>query len=223
MHEGHRKRMCEKLKNSGSLFDHEVLEILLFNAYPRVNTNPIAHSLIQAFGSLRGVFEADFDQLMTVEGVGANTAYYLMIVGECFLRTYGGGGSITIKNFNDVTEFAAMSMRGQMQEVLQLFLTDKSGKIIYTQTYTSGKLHRVDIDPEKISSLLAVNKPYGLFVAHNHLGKDCNPSANDDDFTRALALICKMNNVKLYDHVVYASDNNVFSYYTSGRLDKILK
>ena len=40
MHEGHRKRMLERLeKAEGSLAEHELLEILLFNAIPRKNTN----------------------------------------------------------------------------------------------------------------------------------------------------------------------------------------
>ena len=63
-------RMYEKLKNDDGLHDHEILEILLFNAFPRKNTNPVAHSLLQMFGSLSGVFAADIEQLMSVDGVG---------------------------------------------------------------------------------------------------------------------------------------------------------
>ena len=70
MHEGHRKRMYEKLKNGDGLYDHEILEILLFNAIPRKNTNPVAHELIKTFGSLSGVFAAEPERLMTVDGVG---------------------------------------------------------------------------------------------------------------------------------------------------------
>ena len=49
MHEGHRQRLWEKLKQGDNLFEHELLEILLFNAYPRNNVNPVAHALLQRF------------------------------------------------------------------------------------------------------------------------------------------------------------------------------
>ena len=49
MHEGHRQRMYERLSRADGLQDHELLEILLFSAVPRKNTNPIAHELLSAF------------------------------------------------------------------------------------------------------------------------------------------------------------------------------
>ena len=82
MHEGHRQRMYDKLKNDDGLFDHELLEILLFNALPRKNTNPIAHELLDTFGSLAGVLAADTEKLKAVNGVGENVALYLKCIGE---------------------------------------------------------------------------------------------------------------------------------------------
>ena len=71
MHEGHRKRMLERLAQGGeNLQEHELLEILLFNAIPRKNTNEIAHNLLNAFGNIDGVFGAEFSQLSEIEGVG---------------------------------------------------------------------------------------------------------------------------------------------------------
>ena len=58
-HAGHRQRLYERLNSDGFLHDHELLEMLLFNAFPRKNTNPIAHALLDAFGSLKGVLEAE--------------------------------------------------------------------------------------------------------------------------------------------------------------------
>ena len=55
MHEGHRRRLYEKLKNGDNLFEHEILEMLLFNSYPRKNTNPIAHDLLSRFPGIGAV------------------------------------------------------------------------------------------------------------------------------------------------------------------------
>ena len=71
MHEGHRKRMLSRAESDvAGMNDHELLEIVLFRTIPRQNTNPLAHELISAFGSLEGVFRASFEQLLAVKGVG---------------------------------------------------------------------------------------------------------------------------------------------------------
>ena len=62
MHEGHRQRMLQRLKNAQDLQDHELLEILLYNAVPRKNTNPTAHELLSAFPSLSEMFRAGFEE-----------------------------------------------------------------------------------------------------------------------------------------------------------------
>lgn len=221
MHEGHRKRMYEKLKNSGTLYDHEILEIFLFNAYPRTNTNPVAHALLQAFGSLQGVLNADPEQLMQVKGVGESVAYYLKCAGECFSRINGNTVTLAVKNFKEFQDFAAMRLRGYTTEVLELYFLDKNGKVIYVDSHTSESLHSVEVNPEQLSAVIAKMKSSGLFLAHNHLGGDSKPSQNDDDFTQTILKICQLNGTKLYDHVIYATEREIFSYYLAGRLDEL--
>ena len=72
LHKNHRERVLEKFRRFGldTFADHEVLELLLFFAIPRVDTNPIAHRLMARFGSLHAVLEAPAEQLCEVEGIG---------------------------------------------------------------------------------------------------------------------------------------------------------
>ncbi len=53
IHDGHRERMRERFLQTGfeGMEDHEALELLLYYFFPRINTNPIAHRLIDTFGS----------------------------------------------------------------------------------------------------------------------------------------------------------------------------
>lgn len=70
-HLGHRARMTEKVLNNPTvLADHELLEVLLYGTLPRIDTNPLAHKLLEVFGSLENLFSADMKELMVVKGVG---------------------------------------------------------------------------------------------------------------------------------------------------------
>lgn len=88
IHEGHRKRLRESyIKSNGSdaLRDHQLLELLLFYAIPRRDVNPLAHRLVNRFGSLRGVLEASFSELAE-EGVSQSTAILIKLVGDINFR-----------------------------------------------------------------------------------------------------------------------------------------
>ena len=77
MHEGHRKRMRGKFLQSGkdAFHEHEMLEMLLYYSNARGDTNPLAHTLIDEFGSFSGVLDASFEDLLKVKGVGENMAF----------------------------------------------------------------------------------------------------------------------------------------------------
>lgn len=222
MHEGHRKRMYEKLKSGANLFDHELLEILLFNALPRKNTNPIAHSLIQTFGSLAGVFEADVDELTSVEGVGENVATYIKCVGECMKRTSPANAGIAVlKSYKDVEDFVTMRLRGKTAEVLEFYFLDKTGKVVSIHPFTCDDAHRVDVASQKIASVFATSRPYSVIIAHNHPRSEATPSENDNLFTKEMQVICSLNEVNLQDHCIYGAGGGIYSYFRSGEIDKI--
>ena len=88
VHDGHRDRMRKRfLKNELNGFaDHEALELLLYYAIPRGDVNPLAHALMDRFGSLSGVFSAPVELLAQVKGVGTQTAVLLRLVPQIAQR-----------------------------------------------------------------------------------------------------------------------------------------
>ena len=84
LHRGHRSRMRRRFVENGarSLESHELLEMLLFHVIPYKNTNPVSKKLLLRFGSLDGVFSAEREQLLGVEGVGLAVANFIVAVGE---------------------------------------------------------------------------------------------------------------------------------------------
>ena len=88
IHRDHRSRMKARFQEQGldGFHDHEALELLLYFAVPRVDTNPIAHRLLDTFGSLHGVLDASPEALKSVKGVGENSALLITLLREMMRR-----------------------------------------------------------------------------------------------------------------------------------------
>ena len=212
--------MYEKLKNGDDLFDHELLEVLLFSGCPRVNTNPIAHALLDRFVTLSEVFNASVEELKEVEGVGDSVANFLKTVGLCAERAGNIGNAPTLKNLGDCKRFADVRFHGKTEEYVELYFLSKTGKVQRIFNYTSAENSRARAKTDIIARNIALFRPHGVVAAHNHLDGKVNPSEYDDKFTLTLQFICNMNEVRLLDHIIYCSRDKIFSYKDDGRLDK---
>ena len=82
-HEGHRARLRQRFLEQGIDGFHEVhiLELLLFYAVPRQDTNELAHRLLNHFGSLAGVLEAT-PQILMQAGLTENAAALIVLTRE---------------------------------------------------------------------------------------------------------------------------------------------
>ena len=206
-----------------SLQDHELLEILLFNVIPRKNTNGIAHDLLTAFGSLYGVLHADVTQLLTVNGVGRETANYLRVVGLVYERAGEPQQNANQRfNFAYFSQFLAEHFKQYAEEVLEIYCLDGSERIKASRQFTTGESSRVQVSVSDLAEFFRDLKPRAVVVAHNHLRASCLPSPADEDFTVQVAMACSVNGVKLYDHIIVGQDG-VYSYFRAGRMERICK
>jgi len=220
-HAGHRQRMFEKLKE-GKLTESETLEVLLFNAIPRRNTCDIAHRLLGEFGDLVGVLSASVDELQKVDGVGKSVAAYLACIGK-FAKDYGAEFSDHRLRVTDREQFWRFLRREYPRlsvEVLDVFLIDGDGYVIYKHRFTENASSSVAVDPSRFTKLLVDFAPTGVVCVHNHPKGDATPSQIDEDATQKMQLICGVNNVYFCDHIICAS-TGIYSYYLSGNLKTI--
>ena len=157
---------------------------------------------------------------MLGEGEGESVALYLMCVGEVYRLKNDCDSFAVINNTAELVEFVKARMRGKPVEVLEFYFMDKSSRVKRVCTFTDNDPGKVNVRPDEIIKLISVCRPQGVYIAHNHTNCPCEPSAADDNLTKKIQLICSLNNVKLYDHVIYGPDG-VFSYFIPNRLDGI--
>ena len=222
MHEGHRQRMLERLESAeGSLQEHELLEILLFNAIPRKNTNELAHRLLSTFGSLRAVLGAEMAELKAVPGVGESTAAYLRIIGIFYARAQLKEPELpSAFSFAAFRPFLIERFEGAREEYVELYSLDGKDCVKNVRRFSSEKSFQASVDPKAISRFLVEAKPAAMVAVHNHITGPATPSREDDDFTAQLEILCSMHNVSLRDHII-CSPEGVYSYFLSGKLNEL--
>jgi DNA repair protein RadC len=223
VHEGHRQRLLQKLKDGSNLYEHELLEILLYNAYPRIDTNPIAHNLLERFSSIHACLSASPEELALVEGVGEQTALYLACIGKCLEYRNQSDSFSCVKNYSQMHQFAVARLKGLDYEVLEFYFVDKLGKILRVCHYTQKDLESVALQVTELGKLISVTKAYGMFCAHNHVVGATKPSSADNDFTKKCQLLCSIHGLNFYDHIITNKNGNFYSYFLDGKIDEIKK
>lgn len=223
IHQGHRQRILSKLATEETLKDHELLEILLFYVIPRKNTNETAHELISACNGLGNVFHADMNTLCSVEGIGNASARFLKTVGALYDRIRKDGLMEALQmmySCADFSKYITEKYKNSKEEVLEFYAIDEKSRICFVRAFHANEKDRIKEATQDVTSFIADYRPRGLVVSHNHPDTFANPTAEDDELTRLLYILCGLNNVQFIDHVIVGK-NTLYSYFLTGALDKI--
>ena len=211
LHHGHRKRKKAQFLKSGieHLPEHEPLEFLLYYAIPRGDTNYIAHRLIDKFGSLVGVINAGFEDLMKVEGVGDNAASlicFMRMFSKLYIERQAQKELESLFNSKLLKEFCTALFIGALEEEFHcLYLTDDL-KLISHEKICNGRLGEVNIPVRKITRSILERNCSRLVITHNHPAGSCIPSRADVDSTKNIHDIYKKMEVDLVDHIIVGRD-----------------
>ena len=134
VHSGHRERLKKRFIDNGfdNMEDHEILELLLFYAIPRKDTNELSHRLIDHFGSISSVFDASISSLIEVKGVSNNTAILIkMIPGISSVYEYNKHQTDKPVNIDMICKLLLKKYIGIDNEVIYLTLLDVKCKLIF--------------------------------------------------------------------------------------------
>ena len=210
MAEGHRKRLKERFVNCGldDFNEYNALELLLFYTIPQKDTNPIAHRLIEKFGSFSEVLDADHDELITVDGVSDHTATFLNLIPQA-ARYYQSNKLEERKMFatySDIGEYLVGKYVGVVQETVYMLLLDNKRCLISCVKVHEGSVNSAAVSVRKMAETALKKRASAVVVAHNHPKGLPIPSPDDLVFTKSLKNALQTLEIEFVDHFIVADD-----------------
>lgn len=213
MHEGHRARVKKRFREEGldHFSDVQALELLLFYAIPRTDTNPIAHSLLEHFGSLSQVLEASVEELCKVPGVGESAALLLTLIPQMgrFYLVNRSQQATVLPTLENCAAYLMPNFFGRKVETVFLLCLDAKCKVLCCKEVGQGGTNSTGISIRKIvETAIGVNASTAV-LAHNHPSGLAVPSPEDIQTTRRIAQALKAVDIVLADHIIVADDDYV--------------
>lgn len=214
LHQNHRKRIRAELKNNvinENSEPHKILEMLLFYSIPRCDTNEIAHRLLEEFGTIQGVLEAEVEDLMKIEGIGENSALFFKLVRIISARYLLDKKNVkhSFSKLNELYEYLVDLHLTSTNEVIRLTSLDGKGTVIATDILNEGDVSSVSVSTRKVIEIVLKRKAVYAILSHNHPNGNAIPSLQDTAVTKDISEVLAKINVKLLDHIVIAGDDYV--------------
>lgn len=215
-HFGHRARLKARFNKEGldNFEPHNILELILFYVISQKDTNKLAHDLLDEFGSLSAVFEAETEELTAFSGITENGATLLRLI-PSLTRIYDADKKDIKKSIitpEDIEQYITAKFIGHKDEVVYLMSLDNRGKILNCSKVHVGSINASEINIRKITHTVLKCNASMAILAHNHPGGTPVPSEHDIITTNKVREVLESIGVALVDHIIVGADSDAFSF-----------
>jgi len=221
--QGHRARMREKLLGRGAdaLADYEVLEMLLFFAFKKGDTKPLAKALINRFGSLAGVLAADPETLLQTQGLGPHSVSAIKLVQAAALRLARAEASAqpVLNNWDRLVDYLTSALAHEKTEQFRVLFLDPRNRLIADETLGRGTVNHTPVYPREVVKRALEHHATAIILVHNHPSGDPTPSREDIDMTAEIREAAAILNITLHDHLIIGRGQHI-SLRREGFLDR---
>ena len=221
IHEGHRDRMRTRYLQEGAdgMASHEILEILLYGTIPRGDTNEIAHHLLDEFGSISNLIEADPHEIAKTAGVGIKSAVFLSMLHELVLRYEREKleQKPALTSIPRSVDYCKALLAFRPRECFYAICLDSRRKIIHTSKISEGTVNDAAVSPRLVVEKALRYKATGILLCHNHPSGNVKPSYEDIILTNQLKSMLEPLGVQVVDHIIIG-ENQYFSFFENDML-----
>ena len=222
IHDGHRQRLKDRFKKEGldNFEKLQVLELLLFYCIPRQDTNPLAHKLLDRFGTVSAVMEALPSELKKVEGMGESSAQFLNLIMEVmrYCAVERAESEKILTTLDACGAYLTPYFQNRRNETVFLLSLDAKCKVISCKFVGEGSVNSAGVPIRRIVEMALGEGATTVVLAHNHPSGIAIPSEEDKSTTLRLARALWAVEITLADHMVIA-DGDFVSMMQSGMYD----
>lgn len=213
LHDGHREKVRQRFLEGGldAFADHEALELLLFYAIPRRDTNETAHLLLERYGTLEAVLCAPVEDLQKVEGIGESAAVLLKLVPRLTQKAKlsRNGREIILNSTEKAGSYLMERFRGERNEVIYQLCLDRKGKLLSCRRLNEGSADSSELNIRRVVENALLVSASAVILSHNHPSGIALPSTEDYTTTDRIRTALKTIGVPLVDHIIVADDDFV--------------
>ena len=206
VHKNHRSRMRKKFRENGfdGFAEHEILEMLLYYSVPRMNTNPLAHKILNKYKTIANVFDASPDELMSEVGVSEVTATLLSMIPKLskVYETSKWERMVCLDDTDTLGEYVVPMFKDKLNEELALICLDANRCVHWSGIIIKGTIDRTEAYPRLIIDEALKHKAIRIVLAHNHPSGTLAPSVSDRESTEILVKLLKGIGIELLDHII---------------------
>jgi DNA repair protein RadC len=218
-HKGHRERLRKKYRTAGidAFHDYEAVELLLSFAIPRGDVKPPAKALLKAFGSIKGIIDADMTDLEKVYGVGPDSAVGLKLIKDLcslYLRQQAEEKP-QITCTSELVNYCKAILGGMKDEQFRVIYLNAQNRIIDDELIQEGIVNQAVVYPRKVLENALKRKASAIILLHNHPSGHIRPSDADIRLTRTIQDTAKVLDILVHDHIIIG-ENRFFSFREEG-------
>ncbi len=216
---GHRKRLRERYIKGGihSIHEYEALELLLTYGIAQKDVKPVAKELLKRFNGFQGVFDAQIEDLIEVDGIGKQTALLFRLVKDlCTL--YLKEKQLKKKRISspeDIMDYLRVSIGSMKDEQFMTLFLNARNEVVAEEATGYGTVDHAVVYPRKVFENALRYKAVAMILVHNHPGGSLKPSARDIELTRKLKTAADGLGIKIHDHLI-VTNTGYISFYEKG-------
>ena len=218
---GHRERLRSRYRLNGeaALEEYELLELLLTYAIPRRDTKLLAKKLLERFGTLARVFEAEPASLEAIDGIGPQVATLISLIRPLATRfvTQAPRAKTVLRSTAEAAAYFQAKLKGLSEEEVHVAFVNSKNAVTATECLQRGTVDQSVVYVRKVIEHVLAHKASGFLLVHNHTSGDPTPSSDDRDLTQALKTAAATVGVRFLDHLVIG-ETDPFSFKANGLL-----
>lgn len=214
-HEGHRKRCKTRVLTDGckKLTDVDLLELLLFYAVPRVDTRKQAEALINKYGSLQNVLNADTDEFTKLTGVKENAQVFFALLRETASRVSVKENDASLLEGENLKKYLIELYKGTTVEIVYALYFGADNTFLGKQLVFRGGVSSARFSLRTITEGVIRVGGRSVVLAHNHPSDVLVPSSDDIITTKRIAAHLAANDINLIEHYIVGKDDCVGIFY----------